>query len=272
GLCTDGFSPFGKHGRQYSLWPVILTPYNLPPNLCLRREFLFLSILVPGPEHPRRSLDVFLQPLIYELQQLWSQGAETYDVSCKENFKMRAVLMWTISDFPAYGMLSGWTTHGRLSCPYCQDNTDVFQLKNGRKTCWFDCHRRFLPSDHPYRRSRNVFTKNKRMFDSPPPEVSEEEMLTQLRDFGEERTPDVGGHVHYPVDAVGDLHNWHKKSIFWDLPYWNDHLLRYNLDVMHTEKNFFYNLMNTILNIQGKPKDNLKSRLDLVDICADRKS
>ena len=36
GLCTDGFSPFGKSGRQYSLWPVILTPYNLPPNLCLR--------------------------------------------------------------------------------------------------------------------------------------------------------------------------------------------------------------------------------------------
>ena len=74
--------------------------------------------------------------------------------------------------------------------------------------------------------------------------------------------------MHYPVDAVGDLHNWHKKSIFWDLPYWKDHLLRHNLDVMHIEKNFFYNLMNTILNIQGKTKDNLKSRLDLVDICA----
>ena len=219
GLCTDGFSPFGKSGRQYSLWPVILTPYNLPPNLCLRREFLFLSILVPGPEHPKRSLDVFLQPLIYELQQLWAQGAETYDVSCKENFQMRAVLMWTISDFPAYGMLSGWTTHGRLSCPYCQDNTDAFQLKHGRKTCWFDCHRRFLPPDHPYRRSRNLFTKNKRVFDSPPPEIRGKDLKTQLRDFGAERTPDVGGHERFPVDAVGELHNWHKKSIFWDLPY-----------------------------------------------------
>ena len=30
GLCTDGFNPFGKSGRKYSLWPVILTPYNLP--------------------------------------------------------------------------------------------------------------------------------------------------------------------------------------------------------------------------------------------------
>ena len=42
--------------------------------------------------------------------------------------------------------------------------------------------------------------------------------------------------------------------------------MRHNLDVMHIEKNFFDNLMNTILNIQGKTKDNLKSRLDLVDI------
>ncbi|XP_033146851.1 uncharacterized protein LOC117133895 [Brassica rapa] len=267
GLSTDGFSPFGKHGRQYSLWPVIVTPYNLPPSLCMRREFLFLSILVPGPDHPKRSLDVFLQPLIYELQQLWAHGFETYDVSCKENFQMRAVLMWTISDFPAYGMLSGWTTHGRLSCPYCQDDTDAFQLKNGRKTCWFDCHRRFLPPDHPYRRSKTSFTKNKQVFDGPPEEVSGENLLKQFRDFDAERTPDVGGHENIRVSAVGELHNWHKKSIFWDLPYWKTHLLRHNLDVMHIEKNFFDNLMNTVLNIQGKTKDNLKSRLDLVDIC-----
>ncbi|CAA7025720.1 unnamed protein product [Microthlaspi erraticum] len=71
GLSTDGFNPFGKNGRQYSVWPVIVTPYNLPPSLCMKREFLFLTILVPGPEHPKKSLDVFLQPLIYELQTLW---------------------------------------------------------------------------------------------------------------------------------------------------------------------------------------------------------
>ncbi|CAA7054776.1 unnamed protein product, partial [Microthlaspi erraticum] len=62
GLCTDGFNPFGKIGRKYSLWPVIVTPYNLPPALCMKREFLFLTVLVPGPKHPKRSLDVFLQP------------------------------------------------------------------------------------------------------------------------------------------------------------------------------------------------------------------
>ena len=58
GLCTDGFSPFGMSGRQYSLWPVFLTPYNLPPELFMGKELLFMSILIPGPMHPKRSLDV----------------------------------------------------------------------------------------------------------------------------------------------------------------------------------------------------------------------
>jgi len=49
--------------------------------------------------------------------------------------------MWTISDFPAYGMLSGWSTHGNLSCPYCMEYDKAFRLKNGGKTIFFDCHR-----------------------------------------------------------------------------------------------------------------------------------
>ena len=93
-------------------------------------------------------------------------------------------------------------------------------------------------------------------------------MKEQLRDFGADRTADVGGNGHEPIYGVGGNHNWHKKSIFWDLPYWETHLLRHCLDVMHIEKNFFDNLMNTILDVQGKTKDNLKSRLDLIDICA----
>ncbi|KAL1206112.1 hypothetical protein V5N11_005267 [Cardamine amara subsp. amara] len=234
----------------------------------MRREFLFLSILVPGPEHPKRSLDIFLQPLIYELQMLWDHGVEAFDVSCQQNFKMRAVLMWTISDFPAYGMLSGWTTHGRLSCPYCEENTDAFQLKHGRKSCWFDCHRRFLPSDHPYRRSTTLFTKNKKVFDGPPPLTDGSTIFHLLGEFGAESTSYCGGNGHVPVYGVGEVHNWHKKSIFWDLPYWKNHLLRHNLDVMHIEKNFFENIINTILNVQGKTKDNVKSRLDLPLYCS----
>ncbi|XP_024011293.1 uncharacterized protein LOC112086555 [Eutrema salsugineum] len=268
GLCTDSFNPFGKHGRKYSLWPIIVTPYNLPPSLCMKREFLFLTVLVPGPEHPKRSLDVFLQPLIHELQDLWEHGVQAYDVSRQQNFTMRAVLMWTIGDFPAYRMLSGWTTHGRLSCPYCQDNTDAFQLENGRKTCWFDCHRRFLPISHLYRRNRRLFMKNRVVLEPPPPEIDGNQLWKQFRYFDVDTTTECGGNGHVMVGGYGEFHNWHKKSIFWNLPYWKDLLLRHNLDVMHIEKNFFDNIMNTVLNVPGKTKDNLKSRLDLPHLCA----
>ncbi|KAL6586159.1 hypothetical protein OROMI_002803 [Orobanche minor] len=33
GLSTDGFQPFGQTGKQYSSWPVIVTPYNLPSRM-----------------------------------------------------------------------------------------------------------------------------------------------------------------------------------------------------------------------------------------------
>ena len=36
--------------------------------------------------------------------------------------------MWTINDFPIYGMLSGWGTHGRLACPYCMEDTKAFSV------------------------------------------------------------------------------------------------------------------------------------------------
>ncbi|KAK9092415.1 hypothetical protein Syun_027326 [Stephania yunnanensis] len=114
GLCTDGFKVFGLSGKSYSSWPVILTPYNLLPSMCMKSEFMFLTVIVPGPTSPKQKIDVFLQPLVKELQDLWNNGAITYNVSTKTNFLMRVALLWTVSDFPAYSMLSGWSTHATL--------------------------------------------------------------------------------------------------------------------------------------------------------------
>ena len=88
GLSTDGFQPFGQSGKQYSSWPVIVTPYNLPPWLCMKEQFMFLTVLVPGPKNPKDNLDVFLQPLIHDLNMLWGNGVKTYDVARKKNFMM----------------------------------------------------------------------------------------------------------------------------------------------------------------------------------------
>ena len=63
-------------------------------------------------------------------------------------------------------------------------------------------------------------------------------------------------------------HNWTKKSIFWELPYWQHQLLRHNLDVMHIEKNLFENIINTVVVVNGKTKDNAKSRMDVVELSA----
>ena len=37
---------------------------------------------------------------------------------------------------------------------------------------------------------------------------------------------------------------------------------------MHIEKNFFDNIINTLLNVPGKTKDNKNSRLDLPGLCS----
>ena len=80
GLCTDGFSPFGQYGQTYSCWPVLVTPYNLPPWMCKKRQFMFISLLIPGPKNPKGNLDIYMQPLIDELIQLWNECTMTYDI------------------------------------------------------------------------------------------------------------------------------------------------------------------------------------------------
>jgi hypothetical protein len=61
----------------------------------------------------------------------------------------------------------------------------------------------------------------------------------------------------------GERSAWKKRSIFFTLSYWEDHMLRHNLDVMHIEKNVTDNIIGTLLNLNCKTKDNLKARLDL---------
>ena len=61
---------------------------------------------------------------------------------------MRAALLWTISDFPAYANLSGWSTKGRFACPHCNKKTHHHRLKHWSKYCYMG-HHRFLGDDAP---------------------------------------------------------------------------------------------------------------------------
>jgi hypothetical protein len=150
----------------------------------MRPEFMLLSMVIPGSSSPGRNIDVCLRPLIDELTQLRSSGALTYDISRKHNFVMRAALMWTINDFPAYGMVSGWSSHGKL-CPYCMDNNKAFMLTNGGKASFFDYHRRFLPPNHRYRKNINDFFVGRVEKDVAPPSLSGGELLDVVSEYGD---------------------------------------------------------------------------------------
>jgi len=64
--------------------------------MCMSKPYIFFSCLIPGPHNPKAHIDVYLQPLIDDLKNFW-RGVQTYDISRKQNFMMRANLMWTIN-------------------------------------------------------------------------------------------------------------------------------------------------------------------------------
>jgi hypothetical protein len=86
GLATDGFMPFNMTVASYSCWPIITIPYNLPPAICMKYEFMFLCLVIPGLEHSGVHLNVMLRPLIEELKKLW-EGVEAYDCFKKQNLQ-----------------------------------------------------------------------------------------------------------------------------------------------------------------------------------------
>jgi hypothetical protein len=78
GLAIDGFTLYNMSASSYSCCPVFAIPYNLPPALCMKYEYMFLCLIIPGPYHHGPSINVMLKPLIDKLKQLW-QGVEAYD-------------------------------------------------------------------------------------------------------------------------------------------------------------------------------------------------
>ncbi|XP_074342456.1 uncharacterized protein LOC141680019 [Apium graveolens] len=99
GLASDGFSPYRTMSTTHSTWPIVLVNYNLPPWLCMKPENLLLSMIISGPESPRNSIDVFMQPLIAELKDLWDKGIETYDALAGENFNLCASIYGPLAIF-----------------------------------------------------------------------------------------------------------------------------------------------------------------------------
>ncbi|KAG8381935.1 hypothetical protein BUALT_Bualt05G0024400 [Buddleja alternifolia] len=137
--------------------------------------------------------------------------------------KLYPAILWTINDLPAYGIISGWSTKGYLACP-----------------------------------SKSAFDGQKENRDKPVPLTGDDvlEQLSYVRPVSFGKTQ--------PKKRKRDSElNWKKCSIFFRLSYWRTLKLRHNLDVMHIEKNVCDNILGTLLDIDGKTKDNIRARFDL---------
>ncbi|KAA0056276.1 CACTA en-spm transposon protein [Cucumis melo var. makuwa] len=170
-----GFNPFGQMSTSYNIWHVVLLPYNLPPWKYMKETNFFISLLIPGPRSPGREIDVYLQPLIEELKELWTFGVRMYDSLTDQFFQLYAALLWTINDFPTYGDLSGWSIKGYQACHICVGDRSSFRIR-GRIS--FMKYRRYLPENNVWRRSN--LHDGKVEHKAPLVVTNEHEILEQL--------------------------------------------------------------------------------------------
>ena len=84
-------------------WVVI---YNIPTWLCQKRKYLLHTILISGPKQSGIDIDVFLEPLMKEMERLWRHGDPMYDTFRKEDFICRAIIFVTTNDYLALFALS----------------------------------------------------------------------------------------------------------------------------------------------------------------------
>jgi hypothetical protein len=192
------------------------------------------------------------------MKELW-HGVDAYDSHVKCRFNLRAAYLWSIHDYLAYDKFVGWCVHGRLNCPIFKNDTNAFRLQHGRKVSFFDCHRRFLPSNQEFRNDTRSFLKCKTVRKGPPKQKFGANIIQMLDDLKESENGVFEGY--------GVNHNWTHKSCLWELSYAKALILSHNIDLMNQEQNIAESIMSMCLDVTSFMKDNMNARKDKADLC-----
>ena len=133
----------------------------------------------------------------------------------QRQFTLRAMLLWTVHDFPALGLIAGQTVKGYLACLVCGGGTCSERSRSLKKMVYLG-HRRYLPQGHKFRRARAAFDNTAEVRDFPTRRTGEELMeqgrnrTNWLRDSGVEDSK---------ADSVKE-HGVKRISILFALAYW----------------------------------------------------
>ena len=105
----DDVNPYSLQNTNYYVWPVLLMNNNIPPWLSVKNAHLMLALIVPGRRRVKNK-DVYLQPLVDELKELW-EGIHVYDVSrpiaIERSFTLYGICAYTTHDYPGLAICSG---------------------------------------------------------------------------------------------------------------------------------------------------------------------
>jgi hypothetical protein len=139
-----------------------------------------LALLIMGKKIvTSKNFDVYLQPLVEELQQLWTKVL-TYDVRKplgSKSFTLRGILIRTIHDFPGYGIVGGVAHQVFVAClVYGLEYRGEHSLELAKQT--YIGTRRWLLEGHLYRsaRMKDHFNGQLETCGKPNPIIAEEQL------------------------------------------------------------------------------------------------
>jgi hypothetical protein len=100
GLATDGFLPFSDD-KKYSVWPLVFTPYNLPPSSRYKLGMTSCVGIIPGTHEADTKLDIqpFLEIFVDECNYLEAVGWQVHDAYEGNDFLCRVKLIQILSDY-----------------------------------------------------------------------------------------------------------------------------------------------------------------------------
>jgi hypothetical protein len=186
----------------------------------------------------------------------------------KGSFTLRAIIFVMINDYPALFTLSG-QFKGKVGCTVCIDGTTYVSLTTSKKIVYMR-HIRFLLEGQRYHmRKMDKYYDNNGELHSTPPSGNNRghrvfEIVWNINFVFGMKTKD-GKTRKDAKPALGAI--FKKKSIFFEyLPYWKELDVRHAIDGMHVQRNMFESIIGTLLDIKGKRKEGLNSRVDLVNL------